>query len=165
MGLDRDEQALLHDWNTVGSHDDLSGRVLELDDETLRDGLQSPSVRMPTLPEKIEILHAIANLGIQAADIGYPGASQSVLDDVVGLAREIDKEGLAVAPNCAGRTVPADIYPIAEAQERSGVPIEAALFLGSSPIRQYVEGWDVDFLLKTTHEAVPLARSLGLEVM
>jgi len=165
MGTELTEQALLHDWNTVGGATPPLGRQIELDDETLRDGLQSPSVRNPPLNEKIEILHAIAALGIQGADIGYPGASKTVLADVIGLAKEIDRAGLAIEPNCAGRTVPADIYPIAEAQERSGVAIEASLFLGSSPIRQYVEGWDIDFLVKTTHEAVSLARSLGVEVM
>ncbi len=155
---------LLHDWNLVGETERPPFPV-ELDDETLRDGLQSPSVRNPRLDEKIEILHGMASLGIQAADLGYPGASKQVLDDVVGLAEEIDRAGLAISPNCAGRTIDHDILPIAEAQQRSGVAIEAAVFLGSSPIRQFVEGWDIDFLVKTTAESVALARNEGLEVM
>jgi len=107
----------------------------------------------------------MAPLGIHAADIGYAGADPVVLDHVVALAEEIEREGFDIAPNCAGRTHAADILPIAEAQQRSGVPIEASLFLGSSPIRQFVEGWDAEFLVKTTHDAVSLARSEGLEVM
>ena len=135
------------------------------DDETLRDGLQSPSVHQPNLDQKFEILHAMAPLGIHFADIGYPGASAGMLDDVVGLAREIADAGLDIEANCAARSHKADILPIAEAQQRAGVPIEASIFLGSSPIRQFVEGWDLPFLLRTTEDAVQLARSEGLEVM
>jgi 2-isopropylmalate synthase len=104
-------------------------------------------------------------LGIHAADIGYPAASPAVLDHVVALAEEISNEGLPIEPNCAGRTHATDIMPISEAQQRSGVALEAALFLGSSPIRQFVEGWDADFLVDTTEKAVTLARNEGLEVM
>jgi len=157
-------QELLYDWNLIGETEAPLFDV-ELDDETLRDGLQSPSVRHPQLDEKIEILHGVAALGIRAADIGFPGAGPQILEDVVGLAKEIEGADLDIAPNCAGRTTEHDILPIAEAQQRSGVAIEAAIFLGSSPIRQYVEGWDADFLVRTTAEAVSLARKEDLEVM
>ncbi len=159
------ERELLHDWNLIGEDEIAKPGTVEIDDETLRDGLQSPSVRQPDLSEKLEILHHIEALGIDAADIGYPAASPTVLDHVVALAEEIGNEGLNVEPNCAGRTHATDIMPISEAQQRSGVAIEAALFLGSSPIRQFVEGWDVDFLVETTEQAVTLARNEGLEVM
>lgn len=158
-------QELLYDWNLIGEEGMPVPNHVEIDDETLRDGLQSPSVRQPSLPEKIEILHEIAALGIRFADIGYPGAGSQMLDDVVGLATEIDREGLDIEPNCAGRTHPADILPIAEAQQRAGSPIEASVFIGSSPIRQYVEGWDVEWLLDTTEKAVGLARDNDLTVM
>lgn len=161
-GWSRDE--LLYDWNLKGELPTPPYEV-EIDDETLRDGLQCPSVRNPSLGEKIEILHAMNEVGIRYADIGYPGASKTVLDDVTGLAKEIDRAGLDIEPNCAGRTHPNDITPIAEAQQASGVAIEASVFLGSSPIRQFVEGWDLDFLVKTAHDAVTYARSLELEVM
>jgi 2-isopropylmalate synthase len=159
------EREYLYDWNKIGESEITAPDTVEIDDETLRDGLQSPSVRQPDLGEKIQILHHMEAIGIHAADIGYPGAGPKVLDHVVALAEEIDREGFNIVPNCAGRTHPTDILPIAEAQQRSGVPIEAALFLGSSPIRQFVEGWDADFLVETTVEAVCLARREGLEVM
>ena len=158
-------QELLHDWNLIGEADMPVPSMVEIDDETLRDGLQSPSVRQPSLAEKIEILHEIAALGIRFADIGYAGAGGQVLEDIIGLAQEIDREGLDIEVNCAGRTHPADILPIAEAQQRSGVPIEASVFIGSSPIRQFVEGWDLPWLLKTTEDAVNLARDNDLTVM
>jgi 2-isopropylmalate synthase len=159
------EQEYLYDWNVIGEGDVAPPQTVELDDETLRDGLQSPSVRQPNLGEKLEILHKMAVLGIHAADLGYPGAGPTVVDHVVALAEEISKEGLAIEPNCAGRTHATDILPISEAQQRSGVGLEAALFLGSSPIRQFVEGWDADFLVQTTEQAVTLAKNEGLEVM
>ncbi|GMQ84997.1 MAG: hypothetical protein BMS9Abin07_0562 [Acidimicrobiia bacterium] len=159
------EREYLYDWNLIGENEIDRPGTVELDDETLRDGLQSPSVRQPDLEEKIEILHHIEALGIQGADIGYPAASPAVLDHVVALAEEIGNEGFNVEPNCAGRTHATDIMPISEAQQRSGVAIEASLFLGSSPIRQFVEGWDTDFLVETTEKAVTLARNEGLEVM
>ena len=161
---DREEE-LLHDWNTVGETAKERPARVELDDETLRDGLQSPSVHQPNLGQKLEILHAMAPLGIRFADIGYPGVGSRMLDEVVGLAREIADAGLDIEANCAARSHRADILPIAEAQQRAGVPIEASIFLGSSPIRQFVEGWDLQFLLHTTEDAVKLARSEGLEVM
>lgn len=159
------EQEFLYDWNLIGEALIDRPRVVEVNDESLRDGLQSPSVRQPNRDEKLEILRHIEALGIHGADIGYPGASQGVLDDVVALAEEIRDGGFRVAPNCAGRTHAADVLPIAEAQQRAGIPIEASLFLGSSPIRQFVEGWDTEFLVRTAVDAITLARSEGLEVM
>jgi len=159
------ETELLHDWNLIGEEGMPTPTRVELDDETLRDGLQSPSVRQPSLAEKIEIIHEIAALGIRFADIGFPGASDQMLDDVVGVAQEIDRAGLDIEANCAGRTLPADILPIAEAQQRAGFPIQASVFIGSSPIRQFVEGWDIDWLLKTTEDAVRLAQDNDLTVM
>ncbi len=165
QGNDAHDGELFYDWNQVGETAKEHPTRVELDDETLRDGLQSPSVHQPNLDQKFEILHAMAPLGIHFADIGYPGASAGMLDDVVGLAREIADAGLDIEANCAARSHKADILPIAEAQQRAGVPIEASIFLGSSPIRQFVEGWDLPFLLRTTQDAVQLARSEGLEVM
>ncbi|HDK44664.1 MAG TPA: hypothetical protein ENG94_00125, partial [Actinobacteria bacterium] len=159
------EEEYLYDWNVIGEGEIARPAAVEVNDETLRDGLQSPSVRQPDLSEKVEILHRMEALGIHAADIGYPGAGPGMLDHVVALAKEIAAEDLEIKPNCAGRTHVSDILPISEAQQRSGVAIEAAVFLGSSPIRQFVEGWDADFLVRTTEKAVTFARNEGLEVM
>lgn len=140
-------------------------RPVEVNDETLRDGLQSPSVVHPTVEQKRRILCLMDALGISSADIGYPGAGSQALLDVVSLATTIRDLRMRIRPNCAGRTTEADIVPIAEVQQRAGIPTEAALFLGSSPIRQYVEGWNLDHLLRTTDTSVRLAKRLGLEVM
>ena len=140
------------------------GPVL-LNDESLRDGLQSPSVRDPSIEEKIEILHLMESLGIDSLDLGLPGAGPRAVAHVEALAREIARARLKIKGNCAARTHQNDIRPIAEIVERTGVPIEAATFIGSSPIRRYTEDWTDDFLLRTTENAVKYARSLGLEVM
>src|SRR5688500_7901721 len=154
--------SLIHDWNRT---DEAKPAVVMLDDETLRDGLQSPSVRCPTIDEKIEILHLIDRLGIDTANIGLPGAGPHVVADVERLAREIAGQRLRVKANCAARTVIADIRPIAEISQRAGLPIECCAFIGSSPLRQYVEGWSLDQLLKLTEEAIAFAVAEGLPVM
>jgi 2-isopropylmalate synthase len=136
-----------------------------LNDETLRDGLQSPSVRCPTIDEKLRILHLIDRLGIETADIGLPGAGPHVVRDVERLAREIADQRLKVEANCAARTLIADIRPIADISQRAGLPIECCTFIGSSPLRQYAEGWTLDQLLQLTEEAITFAVGEGLRVM
>jgi 2-isopropylmalate synthase len=156
---------LVYDWNNVpGAAFRPAGRVL-LNDESLRDGLQSPSVKDPSIEEKIKILHLMEALGINSLDLGLPGAGPRAYADVEQLAREISSAKLKIRANCAARTHQNDIRPIAEISQKVGLPIEAATFIGSSPIRRYTENWSDDFLLKTTEEAVKFARSLGLEVM
>src|SRR5688572_11974435 len=136
-----------------------------LNDETLRDGLQSPSVRAPTIDQKLRILHLLDRIGIDTANIGLPGAGPHVVRDVERLAREISDRRLRVTANCAARTVIADIRPIAEITQRTGLPIECCAFIGSSPLRQYAEGWALDQLLELTEEAIGFAVSEGLSVM
>jgi 2-isopropylmalate synthase len=156
-------QRLIYDWNHVGAQ--APPAVVMLDDETLRDGLQSPSVRCPTIEQKIRILHLIEALGIDSADIGLPGAGPHVARDVEQLAREIVTAGLKVKANCAARTHINDIVPIAEAVQKTGLPIECCTFIGSSPIRQYTEGWTLDWLLDNTEKAITFAVAQGLDVM
>ena len=156
---------LIYDWNNVPGPDaQPSGPVL-LNDESLRDGLQSPSVRDPSIQEKVEILHLMEALGINALDIGLPGAGPRSVEHCLALAREIVNSKLKIKANCAARTHENDIRPIAEITQKTGLEIEAATFIGSSPIRRFTEGWTDDFLLKTTEKAVSFAVKLGLPVM
>jgi 2-isopropylmalate synthase len=156
---------LIYDWNRIhpASLRPL-GHVL-LNDETLRDGLQSPSVRDPSIQEKIPILHLMETLGINSLDLGLPGAGPRAIEHVEALAREIVAHKMKIRANCAARTHQNDIRPIAEIVQRTGLQIEAATFIGSSPIRRYTENWSDDFLLQTTESAVKYAVSLGLDVM
>jgi 2-isopropylmalate synthase len=160
------ESELIYDWNRAEGTElrPARGRV-ELDDETLRDGLQSPSVRNPAIEEKLRILHMMEDLGIESANIGLPGAGPHVVRDVERLAREIAEQRMKIFPNCAARTVIADVQPIVEISQRTGIAIEASCFIGSSPIRQYAEGWTLDRMLKLTREAVEFAVKEGLPVM
>ena len=156
---------LIYDWNkNYPPGLKPSGPVL-LNDESLRDGLQSPSVRDPSIPEKIEILHLMEALGIHSLDLGLPGAGARAVEAVTALAREIITHKMKIRANCAARTHENDIRPIAEIVQKTGLPIEVAAFIGSSPIRRFTEGWTDDFLLQTTEKAVKYAVSLGLEVM
>jgi 2-isopropylmalate synthase len=156
---------LIYDWNLSAGPEIPSGRRIFLNDETLRDGLQNPSVRDPSISEKIEILHLMESLGIETVNIGLPGAGPRAYADTEALAREIAQSRMRIRPNCAARTHKNDIKPIIEISERLGMPIEAATFLGSSPIRRLVEDWTVDHLERTTEEAVKFAVEAGLPVM
>jgi 2-isopropylmalate synthase len=156
---------LIYDWNRIHPASlRPMGHVL-LNDETLRDGLQSPSVRDPSIQEKISILHLMETLGINSLDLGLPGAGPRAVEHVEALAREIVGHRMKIRANCACRTHPNDIRPIAEIVQRTGLKVEAATFIGSSPIRRFTENWTDDFLLETTESAVKYAVSLGLDVM
>jgi 2-isopropylmalate synthase len=156
---------LIYDWNRMdAARLRPTGPVL-LNDETLRDGLQSPSVRDPSIAEKIQILHLMEALGINSLDLGLPGAGPRALADCEALAREIVRQKMKIRANCAARTHENDIRPIADIVQRTGLNIQAATFIGSSPIRRYTEGWTDDFLLETTEKAVKYTVSLGLDAM
>ncbi len=158
-------QNMIYDWNKGGIVD-MKGVVhIEFDDETLRDGLQSPSVTDPTIDQKIKILHLMEELGIQSANIGLPGAGPRAYNDTLELAKEIARCKMKIFPNCAARTVRADIDPVMTISQTVGIPIEVATFVGSSPIRQYVEGWTLDTVLRLTDDAVSYVVEHGLPSM
>lgn len=156
---------LIYDWNSVPGAEFNPPRRVLLNDETLRDGLQSPSVKDPAIEQKLKILHLMEELGINSLDIGLPGAGPRAVADVERLAREIAECRMRIRPNCAARTHENDIRPIAEVSQKVGIGIEVACFIGSSPIRRYTENWTDDFLVATTEKAVKYSRSLGLDVM
>jgi 2-isopropylmalate synthase len=158
-------EELVYDWNTVDASLQAPGRNIGFDDETLRDGLQSPSVCEPSVEKKIELLHLMEALGIDTADIGLPGAGGAHAAGVERLAREIADKKLKIRPNCAARTHAADIKPIIEISQRAGIAIEACTFIGSSAVRSFAEDWTLDKLLQITEEAVTYAVSEGLPVM
>lgn len=160
-----DERDLIYDWNLAGEVWDQPPFRIQFDDETLRDGLQSPSVLTPTIGQKIELLHLMDGLGIDTADIGLPGAGPHVVRDVLRLAQEIADAKLQVRANCAARTMVRDIEPIVEISQKTGVPIEVCTFIGSSPIRQYAENWTEEMMLQHTREAIAFAAGHGLDVM
>jgi len=159
------EQNLIYDWNRFGNFAFRHYPGLVLNDESLRDGLQSPSAVDPPIGEKIELLHLMEGLGIRAVDLGLPGAGPRAVADITELAKEIIRSKLAIRPNCAVRTVRADIDPLLEIVQKIGEPIEACTFIGSSMVRQYAEGWDVDRVVSLTEDAVSYAVSQGLSVM
>jgi isopropylmalate/homocitrate/citramalate synthase len=158
-------EELVYDWNRVAPTSAKPARHIGFDDETLRDGLQSPSVCDPPIEKKIELLHLMDALGIDTADIGLPGAGGTHAAGVERLAREIVEQKLRIRPNCAARTHEADIRPIIEISQRTGIGIEACTFIGSSPVRFYAEDWTLDKLLRMTEDAVTFAVKEGLSVM
>jgi len=160
-----EEKSLVYDWAEQGPRRARWPSHVMLDDETLRDGLQSPSVTDPPVETKLQVLHFMENLGIETADVGLPGAGERQRGSVLSLCREIAHHRMRIRANCAARTLMVDIRPIAEATQLTGVPIEACLFIGSSPIRQYAEEWELDDILRHSHEAITFAVREGLDVM
>ena len=159
-----DESRLIFDWSRYGARRALWPSRVMLHDETLRDGLQSPSVIDPPVESKVEILHLMESFGIDSVNVGLPGAGQRQRDATVRLCREIDSQRMKIRPGCAARTMVVDIQPIADAVQLTGVPITAFIFIGSSPVRQYAEEWSIDFILKQTREAIGFARRENLDV-
>jgi 2-isopropylmalate synthase len=153
---------LINDWNGLPPKD---ARVPLLNDETLRDGLQSPSVRDPDIAAKRDLTHRLARLGVDALDLGMPGAGPKALAAVRALMVEIRDHRLPISPNVAVRTLEADLAQVAEIQQRAGMPLEAGAFLGSSPIRMDVEGWDLGFLVATARKAIAFCRRQEVPVM
>ena len=160
-----EDNRLIHDWNVEEFETLAWGRHVELDDETLRDGLQSPSVIDPPIGAKIQLLHLMNDLGIHSADVGLPGAGPRAVADVTRLCEEIRDSGLSIEPNCAGRTVLADVEPAVRIAQKTGVALEVCAFIGSSPIRLFAEGWTLDGMLKTAEESVSFLVREGLPVM
>jgi 2-isopropylmalate synthase len=161
-----DLEHLIYDWNGDGETPARThARRIEFDDETLRDGLQSPSVTDPSIDEKIRILHYMNAVGIDNADIGLPGAGPHVQRTVERLAREIVDNKLTIYPSAAGRTHENDVRPIIDISQRVGIAIEADLFIGSSPIRQFAEEWDIDWIIEQSVKAVRFATENGIPVM
>jgi isopropylmalate/homocitrate/citramalate synthase len=158
-------QKLVYDWNVIGESEPLTNKRVLLDDETLRDGLQSPTVSDPPVADKIHLLHLMEDLGIQMLDIGLPGAGPRAKADSLALAQEIARSRLKIRANCAARTTIQDIDPILDIAEKTGITIDAATFIGSSMIRQYVESWTIYDLLRRTEEAVTYAMKHGVPVM
>ena len=152
------------DWNELGRRGRLTPANVTFFDETLRDGLQNPSVIDPGIDQKLKILHLMDDLGIHVADVGLPGSSKRAFDDVLRLCREVVDCKMNIKVACAGRTVIGDITPMIEVSQRAGIPIEVYAFIGSSPIRQYAEQWDVALIAKRSAEAIDVAVKAGLAV-
>jgi 2-isopropylmalate synthase len=155
---------LIYDWNEIGRKGRLIPKDVTFFDETLRDGLQNPSVADPNIEQKLKLLHLMAKIGIHTADIGLPGSSPRAFDDVLRMCREITDNRLPLRVACAGRTVVSDITPMIEISQRAGIPVEVYCFIGSSPIRQLAEEWDLGVIGKRSAEAIDVAVKAGLPV-
>jgi 2-isopropylmalate synthase len=154
----------IFDWNELNRKGRLVPQRFTLFDETLRDGLQNPSVEDPPIEDKLRILHLMEDLGIDEADIGLPGSSKRAFEDVLTMCKEVVSCKMKIKIAAAGRTVVSDITPMIEISQRAGIPVEVYAFIGSSPIRQYVEQWDVSLIAKRSAEAIDVAVKAGLPV-
>ncbi|MCA9567472.1 MAG: 2-isopropylmalate synthase, partial [Myxococcales bacterium] len=155
------ETDVMYDWNLGGSGEEPLRRV-EIHEEILRDGIQCPSAHDPDIDDKLEIVRLLAACGVDTIDVGLPGAGPRAVADSQRIVELLRDEKLAPRPTCAARTHAADIRPIIEIAERTGVPIEVMAFIGSSPIRMYAEGWGEDRLEDLTRKAIRMCAEAGL---
>ncbi len=165
QGKNPSENELFFDWTAHGPHGFEAHPGVMVEDETLRDGLQSPSATDPSVETKVELLHLMDELGIDSVCVGLPGAGRRQYASAETLCREIATHRLKIRPNCAARTLEVDVRPIVEVSQRTGVPIEACLFIGGSPIRQYVEGWSVEAMVRRIRAAIEPTVKEGLDTM
>lgn len=156
-----DRNDIIHDWNLEGPSPPSIGAV-HLHDETLRDGLQSPSVRNPDLEQKVRILRLLHDVGVQSASLGLPGASPQTQREIVSLLQLMHAEGLRPSPAVAARTHPHDLDATLEVGQKAGLPFEVMMFLGCSPIRMMTERWDEATLESLTRQAVRRTLQGGL---
>ena len=156
------ESDIIYDWNSIGKRTSLAPSRFTFFDETLRDGIQSPSVHDPQVEDKMRIVKHLDAIGIDHVDIGLPGAGPRAVEDCLRLATFIRDEKLRIKAACAARTHLNDIRPIVEVSQRVGIPIEVMTFIGSSPIRQFAEDWDLDRILKLSGDAIRFATQNGL---
>jgi 2-isopropylmalate synthase len=155
------EEEIIYDWNTVKAIKKPAQPVVFYD-ETLRDGIQSPSVVDPPTREKLRLVHLMDELGIQHLNAGLPGAGPRAVEDTTAIVKEIRDSRLSIRPSCAARTLAADIQPVIDISQRLGVPVEVMSFIGSSSIRLYAEHWDLDRMLQLSADAIRLARRYNL---
>ena len=163
--MEDSRETLIYDWNTVGDTTDRSDVTITFDDETLRDGLQSPSVRDPSIDEKKAILDCMAEVKIDTANLGLPGAGESHREVILELTRYITENNLGIRPNVACRTMVRDIEPVREVMDKTGASVLACCFIGSSPIRQYAENWTSDILKGHVEKSLTYARDHQIPVM
>lgn len=164
-----DASKLIYDWNAIdyeikrnpANHP----HGVWFDDETLRDGLQSPSARNPTIAEKTELLSYMERLGIQKVDLGLPGAGPHHREHINAMLSHIIDNDYQIRPGAAVRTLMHDIEPLVEMQQQHEIQIQASAFLGTSPIRQYTEGWTMEKLISTMEKAVSYAVDNDVPVM
>jgi 2-isopropylmalate synthase len=164
-----EEHDLIYDWNSIDySIDrDESSHPHELwfDDETLRDGLQSPSARNPSIEQKIELIDYMESLGIQKVDLGLPGAGPFHVNHIDAMLKHMGDRDYSLRPGCAVRTLVSDIEPLVDLQAKHEMQIQASAFLGTSPIRQFAEGWTMDKIISTAERAVTFAVDNDIPVM
>jgi len=160
-----DDNELIYDWNSVEKVAKLSPkRRIQFLDETLRDGIQSPSVVDPSIDDKLRLIELANDLGIDTSDIGLPGAGKRAVEDVTTIAEHIRDGKLAIKASCAARTHQNDVQAIVDISQKVGIEIEVLCFIGSSPIRQYAEDWDLARMMKLSADAIDLGRRYNLPV-
>jgi 2-isopropylmalate synthase len=156
---------MLFNWNSVPADPEPQAGSPKgsFFDETLRDGIQAPTITAPSLEQKVQIVDHMMAAGIRSADLGFPSSGPVAARECLELARYVAARGHPMSVAYAGRTHPSDIRPICEIAQRAGISVDAYLVIAVSPIRQYVEDWDTDFIVRNIRVAAQECRLGGVE--
>lgn len=164
-----DGKSLIFDWNVPDNTDDNNNNAnttksIEINDETLRDGLQAPGIDNPNVEKKIKIVQLISEMNINAACVGFPSSNGIMYKDVEQIIKFVIENKIKLQIGCAARTVEKDIKPIIELSQKYGIPLDANVFVATSPIRQYIEGWDIGHILGLVRKSVSFAVKNNINV-
>ncbi|MFI9422205.1 LeuA family protein [Streptomyces achromogenes] len=139
-----------------------AGTSVEIEDDTLRDGLQASFIRKPTVEEKAELFRMSAGIGARHAVVGFPASSPAEFSDSRRLLSVIRDDGLPLMPWFLGRAVREDLEPMLRLRDHFGADVGAAFFIGTSPIRRHVEKWDMAQIMERITGTMEYLEKVGL---
>ncbi len=156
--MSNDINQYLYTWNPKSSTNLNSVRI---EDDSLRDGLQGAFVRKPAIAEKKELLNLSSAVGTQVVMLGFPASSQMEFESCQQLLEHIVLEALPITPRLLARASIQDLEPIVALNRQSPIEVWADFFIGSSPLRRYIENWDSDRMIQMIQTSGHFLREQG----
>src|SRR5262245_24729592 len=128
-------------------------RRIVIFDTTLRDGEQSPGASM-NIPEKLEVAQALADLGVDVIEAGFPIASPGDFEAVKLVAEQIRGSSICGLARCNEQDIDR-AWQALEAAERPRIHV----FLATSAIhREFKLKMDKEEIIKRAIAGVTRAR-------
>src|SRR5215470_361459 len=128
-------------------------------DTTLRDGEQSPGASM-NLPEKLEIAHALQELGVDVIEAGFPIASPGDFEAVQAIARQVEGPVICGLARCHNDDIDRAALALANAPRK-----RIHVFLATSAIhRDFKLHMAKDEIVRRAVEGVQRAKGYCADV-
>lgn len=155
---------LLYDWNNHDIQNRVSKKI-EINDETLRDGLQAVSFSSFSLEQMYQFIEDANKLQITTINLGMPGAGDLSFNRVRMLAKYISERKLNIKMNVACLAKIEDVQLVEKIMDEIGQQIEICIFIGASSIRRFVEDWTLNDVISKLEPAVKRAVKTKSPVM